>query len=273
MLGVFGAVAPRDTFPQARRAVDKALEIAPELGEAYASLGHIKVQYEHDWSGAERAYRRAIELNPTFARAAQWYGLFLGYQGRFDESIAQLRRAQELEPAQPVHGALIGMVLMYQRRYDDAIEQLQLTLQMDPNFPTTNTYLAAAYLRRGDYEKAMEHLGRAKSLAPGSQGTPGRSMRYPGGAPRRCRRSSGCGRCRSSVTCRPTTSRRSTRRWERPTRRSNGSNARSRSARRSSAGCGGMPCSMVSGPTRATRSWRGAFHKVPATKFAKRTLR
>jgi DNA-binding winged helix-turn-helix (wHTH) protein/TolB-like protein/Tfp pilus assembly protein PilF len=173
ILGVFGAVAPRDTFPQARRAVDKALEIAPELGEAYASLGHIKVQYEHDWSGAERAYRRAIELNPTFARASAWYGLLLGCQGQFDESIVRLRRAQELEPAQPIYAALIGMVLMYQRRYDDAIEQLQLTLQMDPNFPTTNTYLAAAYLRRGDYEKAMGYLGHARSLAPGSQGYAG----------------------------------------------------------------------------------------------------
>ena len=170
ILGVFGAVAPRDTFPQARRAVDKALELAPDLGEAYASLGHIKVQYEHDWSGAEQAYRRAIELNPAFPRAPQWYGLLLGCQGRFDEGIAQLRRAQALEPAQPMYSALIGMVLMYQRRYDDAIEQLQLTLKTDPNFPTANTYLAAAYLRLGEYEKAMDHLGRVKSLAPGSQG-------------------------------------------------------------------------------------------------------
>ncbi len=170
ILGVFGVVAPRDTFPQARSAVDRALELAPELGEAYASLGHIKMQYEHDWSGAERAYRRAIELSPTFPRGPQWYGLLLGCQGRFEESIAQLRRSQELEPAQPIYSALIGMVLMYQRRYDDAIEQLQLTLEMDPNFPTVNTYLAAAYLRHGDYERAMEHLARARTLAPGSQG-------------------------------------------------------------------------------------------------------
>lgn len=173
LLGVFGTVAPSATFPQARRAVDKALAIAPELGEAYASLGHIKAQYEHDWSGAERAYLRAIELSPTFARASAWYGLLLGCQGRFDESMVRLRRAQELEPAQPVYAALIGMVLMYQRRYDEAIEQLQLTLQMDPSFPTTNTYLAAAYLRRGDYEKALIHLGHARTLAPGSQGYAG----------------------------------------------------------------------------------------------------
>ena len=180
ILGVFGIVAPRDTFPQARRAVDRALELAPELGEAHASLGHIKVQFEHDWSGAEAAFRRAIELNPNFPRAPQWLGLFLGYQGRFEESIAQLRRAQELEPAQPSYGALIGMVLMYHHRYDDAIEQLQLTLKMDPDFPTANTYLAATYLRRGEYEKAMEHLGRLKSFAPGSQGYLGQILALSG---------------------------------------------------------------------------------------------
>lgn len=170
ILGVLGAAAPNDTFPQARRAVDRALEIAPELGEAYASLGHIKVQYEHDWSGAESAYRRAIELNPTYARAPQWFALLLAIQGRFEESIVQLRKAQALEPAWPGYGALIGMVLIYERRYAEAIEQLQLTLEMDPEFPTTNTYLAAAYLRRGDYDKAMDHLGRVKSPAPGSFG-------------------------------------------------------------------------------------------------------
>jgi DNA-binding winged helix-turn-helix (wHTH) protein/TolB-like protein/cytochrome c-type biogenesis protein CcmH/NrfG len=170
ILGVFGVVAPNDAFPQARRAVDKALEIAPELGEAYASLGHIKVQFEHDWTGAERAYRRAIELNPGYARAQQWLGLLLALQGRFDEGIAQLRRAQALEPAHPGHSALIGMVLIYQRRCDQAIEQLQLTLEMDPDFSTTNTYLAAAYLCRGEYDRALEHLARVKSFAPGSAG-------------------------------------------------------------------------------------------------------
>ncbi len=170
LLGVFGAVAPHDTFPQARRAVDEALQIAPELSEAHTSLGHIKAQYEHDWAGAERAFRRALELNPSNARAHQWYGLYLAGRGQFDEGIAQLRRAQALEPAQPIFSALIGMLMIYQRHYDEAIEQLRLTLEMDPDFPTTNTYLAAAYLRRGDYDQAWDHLGRMKSVAPGSAG-------------------------------------------------------------------------------------------------------
>jgi tetratricopeptide (TPR) repeat protein len=168
VLGVFGAVAPHDTFPKAQRAVQKALELAPDLGQAHASLGHIKVQYELDWAGAERAYQRAMELNPNSASTQQFLGIFQALQGRFDEGIAQLRRAQALEPAQPTLSALIGMILVYQRRYDTAIAQLRSTLDMDPDFPTTNNYLAMAHLRRGDYDEAMEHLDRVKSMAPGS---------------------------------------------------------------------------------------------------------
>lgn len=168
ILGVFGAVAPHDTFPQAQQAVQKALAIAPELGAAHATLGHIKVQYELDWSGAERAYRRAIELDPDNAFTHQLLGLYLALSGRFDDGIAEIRRAQALEPAQPATSALIGMVQIYQRRYDQAIGQLQSTLEMEPNFPTTNTYLAVAYLRRGEFDKATEYLDRAKALAPGS---------------------------------------------------------------------------------------------------------
>lgn len=168
MLGVFGAVAPREAFPQALRAAEKALEIAPDLGQAHASLGHIKVQYEHDWHGAMREYRRAIELNPAHAQSHLLLGVFLATRGSFDEGIAELRAAQTLEPAHPIASALIGMVLVYQRRYDAAIDQLESTLEMNPEFPTTNTYLALAHLRRGDHDEALDYLERTKSLAPGS---------------------------------------------------------------------------------------------------------
>jgi serine/threonine-protein kinase len=167
-LGVFGIVAPHSAFPQARQAVDRALELAPELGEAYASLGHIKVQYEHDWSGAELAYTRAIELNPNYAPAHQWLGLYLSLSGRFDEGLEQMHYAQSLEPSSPLYAAMIGMLLTYQRRYDEAIEQLEKTLEMDPALATARTYLAMAYLRRGEYDLAMQHLGQSSSLTPGS---------------------------------------------------------------------------------------------------------
>lgn len=168
IIGVFGIVAPRDTFPQALAAVNRALSLAPDLGEAYASLGHIKVQYEHDWAGAERAYRRALELNPGDSRANGWYGIYLGTCGRFDEGVERLKRAQALDPANAAYSALIGMLLVYQRRYDQAIEQLESSLQMDAAFPPANTYLAFAHLRRGDYQKAASYLDRLRAPAPGS---------------------------------------------------------------------------------------------------------
>lgn len=166
-LGVFGIVPPHSAFPQARQAVDRALELAPDLGEAYASLGHIKVQYEHDWSGAELAYARAIDLNPNYAPARQWLGLYLSLSGRFEEGLEQMHHAQSLEPSSAIYGAMIGMLLTYQRRYDEAIEQLEKTLEMDPALATARMYLAMAYLRRGEYDLAMQHLEQSSSLTPG----------------------------------------------------------------------------------------------------------
>jgi TolB-like protein/DNA-binding winged helix-turn-helix (wHTH) protein/Flp pilus assembly protein TadD len=167
-LGVFGIAAPHDVFPQARQAVHRALELAPELGEAYASLGHIKAQYEHDWPGAELAYTHAIELSPNYAPAHQWLGLYRSFSGRFDEGLERMHDAQTLEPSSPLYGAMIGMLLIYQRRYDEAIEHLEKTLELDPSLATARTFLAVAYMRRGEYDIALQHLGQASSLTPGS---------------------------------------------------------------------------------------------------------
>lgn len=180
VLGVFGIAAPHDVFPQARQAVDRALELAPELGEAYASLGHIKVQYEHDWSGAERAYARAIELSPNYAPAHQWLGLYLSISGRFDEGRQQMQYAQTLEPSAPLYGAMIGMLLIYERRYDEAIEHLEKTLELDPALATARTYLAMAYIRRGEYDLALQHLGQVSSLTPGSEAYRGQAYALAG---------------------------------------------------------------------------------------------
>lgn len=168
ILGVFGILAPHDTFPRAIEAIDRALELAPDLAEAYASLGHVKVQYEHDWTGGEAALRHAIRLNPNFAPAQAWLGILLALSGQFEEGLEQLRIAQSLEPSTALYSALVGLLLTYQRRYDQAIEQLTRTLEIAPDFPTAHAYIAFAYIRRGDFDTALEHLDRMPSKAPGS---------------------------------------------------------------------------------------------------------
>jgi TolB-like protein/DNA-binding winged helix-turn-helix (wHTH) protein/Flp pilus assembly protein TadD len=167
ILGVYGILAPHEAFPKARYAVDRAIELAPELSEAYASLGHIKTQYEHDWPGAEQALRHALALNPRYAPAQQFLGLYLASAGEFEQGLVHLHNAQALEPSAPMYGALVGMVLNYQRRYDEAIAQLLQTLELDAELPTAHTYLAVAYLRRGELDAALRQLDRVGSLTPG----------------------------------------------------------------------------------------------------------
>jgi len=179
-LGVFGMEAPRDVFPLAQRAVAKALELEPDLGAAYASLGHIKMVYERDWAGSEAASRRAIELDPGYASAHQFLGLLLASSGRFDEGLGHLRRAASLEPSRPALSALIGMVLVYAHHYDEAIVQLEKTLEMDPGLPTAHTYLALAHLRLGDFDKATQHLAHVQSHTPGSLGYSGQIFALSG---------------------------------------------------------------------------------------------
>jgi TolB-like protein/DNA-binding winged helix-turn-helix (wHTH) protein/Tfp pilus assembly protein PilF len=170
MFGVFGILAPHDTFPQARTAAETAVRLAPDLGEAYTALGHVKSQYDHDWRGAEVDFQRALRLSPGYATAWQWYGILHGYAGRFDEAVRHLRKAQELDPGAVTYRALVGMLLSYERRHDEAITSLEETLEMDPLLPTANTYLTAAYLRSGRYAEAMTQLERVHSAAPGSAG-------------------------------------------------------------------------------------------------------
>ncbi len=167
VLGVFGAMEPREAFAKARAAAQRALELDPELAEAHAAMGHVHVQYDLDWAAGEQSYRRAIELNPQYAMSYFWLGMLDNYRGRFDEALAYMRAAQELEPQQKAFSANIGNVLYHARRYDEAIQQLQHTLTMDENFDLALALLGRVYLRKGDAEHALAVFGRRRSPALG----------------------------------------------------------------------------------------------------------
>lgn len=113
------------------------------------------MQYEYDWAGAEREYRRAIELNPNYANTRHWDAVSLSAEGRHDEALAEIRRAQELEPFSLFIHANVGVILCAARRYDEAVGHLTQVLEMRPNFARARGIRAFAYLQKGMHGQAI----------------------------------------------------------------------------------------------------------------------
>lgn len=146
---------PREKMPRAKAAAMRALEIDETLAEAHTSLGRILTVYDWNWVGGEKEFKRAIELNPRYGTAHQWYGTYFEMMGRRDESIAERKRAQELDPLSLIINFELGTAYYYARDYDHAIEQFQKTLELDPNFPPVQGFLAGSYEQRGKYAEAI----------------------------------------------------------------------------------------------------------------------
>ena len=151
---------------EAKQAAEKALELDETLGEAHASLAFFRFLYDWDWAGAEKEFKRALELNHNYAQAHHWYAIFLGNLGRHDEAIREAQIAQELDPLSLLNSLTLGLVLYMARQYDCAVEEIAKTLEMDANFTAAHSTLGAVYLQQGKYElalaeyqKVMESLG------------------------------------------------------------------------------------------------------------------
>jgi tetratricopeptide (TPR) repeat protein len=157
--------APREAFPRAKAAALKAIALDATLAEAHASLAYIKEAYDWDWEGAERDYRRAIELNPSYPAARHWYALYLAIPRRFDEAFAHMKRAEELDPLSRAVRRGKGVLYLYAREYDRAIEQWRMTLELEADFPQTHYALAIAYAQKGMYEDAIGSHRKAIALA------------------------------------------------------------------------------------------------------------
>src|SRR5439155_13234332 len=125
------------------------------LAEAHASLGKIMAYYDWDFSGAEREFRRAIDLNPNYATAHQWLAEEISVLRGHEEALAEIRRALELDPLSLIINRVYGDTLLNARRYDEAIAQYRKTIEMDPNFPTTHNGLGHAYEAKGMYDQAV----------------------------------------------------------------------------------------------------------------------
>jgi DNA-binding winged helix-turn-helix (wHTH) protein/tetratricopeptide (TPR) repeat protein len=164
LLANYSDSTPQEAYSKAAAAVTQALKINDNLSEAHAALGYIKAGYEFDFAGAEREYKRAIELNPNDPTARHWYGEFLALTGHATEAIAQMKKAQELEPLSLIINLELGNLLTYARQFDAATEQMRKTLDLDPNFARAHADLGQIYRFRGQYEQAIPEFQKAVSI-------------------------------------------------------------------------------------------------------------
>ena len=146
---------PHEMMPRAKAAVEKALELDAQLGEAYSLLATIKGTYDWNRQDAEQAHQRAVELSPNVERTHRYYALSLMFRGRFDEALIQINRALEIEPLSVVVNRDKAQILCLSRQYDRAIEQCQKTLDLDPNFSFALSWLGRSFELKGDYDQAV----------------------------------------------------------------------------------------------------------------------
>jgi TolB-like protein/Tfp pilus assembly protein PilF len=161
----YGLLSPEDASPKARAAALKALELDETLAEAHTSLGAVREDFDKDWSGAEREYKRAIEANPNYETAHQWYATLLSTLGRHEEALAQAKRARELAPVSPRVILDVGWVYYWMRLYGEALDEARKTLELEPNFAPAHTLLGWACLRRNLNEQATVEFQKALDLS------------------------------------------------------------------------------------------------------------
>jgi tetratricopeptide (TPR) repeat protein len=154
----------KETYPKAKAAATKALELDDTVAEAHVSLA--TVRFWHDWAaGAEPEYKRGLELSPNYATGHQWYSIYLSTRGRHQEAISEMTKAQELDPFSLIINTELGLPYLYAHQYDQAIAHFQKAIEMDPNFAFVHFALAEAYDRKGRYKEALAEHDKAVALA------------------------------------------------------------------------------------------------------------
>jgi tetratricopeptide (TPR) repeat protein len=159
MMGRRGDVPPIVACPKAKEFAYRALELDESLAEPHATLWTILAEYEWRWQDGEEEFRRAIELNPSYAIAHNWYALYLGHVGRFDEAIAEANLAIELDPLSPVEYQGASEEYVFAGQNDKAIEAAHKALEIDPDRSSGHAALAFPLMEKGMYDEAIvEHL-------------------------------------------------------------------------------------------------------------------
>ena len=158
---IYYEVAPAVALPLARDAAQRALSIDEGLAEAHTSLAYVRMNFDSDLTAAAREFERAIELNPNYATARQWYSRCLITMGRTNEAINESGRAVALDPLSVVVIAEHGGVYSDAGRLDEAVAECRRALDLEPRFGLAHYILAGAYLRMKRYDEAIAEAREA----------------------------------------------------------------------------------------------------------------
>lgn len=168
VFNLYSAAQLKDALPKAKAAAEKALALDDTLAEAHTALAYVKEQYDWDWLGAEQEFKRAIELNPNYPTAHQYYSEYLTFLGRTEEAVREIQRAHELDPLSLIITTEMGYPYFAARRCDLAMEHFRKALELDPNFPFAIYNIAMCYSREAKHEEAIAEAHRAVRLSGGS---------------------------------------------------------------------------------------------------------
>lgn len=169
LFGYYNERLPRETYPNAKAAALQALRIDGKLAEAHASLGYTILFFDWDWAESEKAFKRAIELNPAYASAHQWYGWFYFATGRLEEAIETMRRAHSIDPLAPIINNHLGLALATAGRDDQAIDQLEKSIEMSPAFALHYLVLGSVYLKQKKHDAGIQNFLKAVEVSPDKQ--------------------------------------------------------------------------------------------------------
>ncbi len=158
-------VLPREARSHLLTAIEKSLELDRMSPEAHFLLAGIATWFDFDWETAEREFLLTLKLNPHYAHARVFYGLFLTGMGRFEEAKAQMRIGIELDPLNSMYQSYLGIAFERSRRFDEAIAQFQKGLALQPDFADALGGLSGCYHQKGMYQEALDVLRRLFAIS------------------------------------------------------------------------------------------------------------
>jgi serine/threonine-protein kinase len=164
----YDVLPAKEAWPKAKAAALESLALDDKLAEAHTALAFVKLHYEREWDAAEGEFRRALEINPSYAVAHQWSTWALAVLGRFEDAVASMKRAYSLDPLSPNVAADLALAYYFARQYENAVEQCQDVIELHPGFYRPHQLLGMIYLQQKLYAEAITELQQAAIMSGGN---------------------------------------------------------------------------------------------------------